>query len=333
MKERVRQLDLIRVICTFGIFYYHFFVTRIDSLVTIGKYNSSIGGICVAVFFLVSGFSLRINNETITPKYYFNRVLTIYPAFWIAYFYFYTRAVFRTGRLFPWDGTSKWSIIQSILGIDGLLAIHGFRNCYQIGEWFLGCLIIFYLIYPIILFLVKKSACLVFIIISVIFGIELVIYHQNIPMFLVIPELNILTQLFNFGIGVIFGSIHRKKTIPNALCIAGGALMLVGGYFIPHSTLANCSIGIGSFLLLFRISEPFLKNDHIYKPIIFLSSISYSFYLIHHGVILDAGYVTENNILKSFVFSFFVTIFFGSILHFFSKNIISAIKKHPALHK
>ena len=149
-------------------------------------------------------------------------------------------------------------------------------------------------------------------------------------MFLVIPELNILTQLFNFGIGVIFGSIHRKKTMPNALCIAGGALMLVGGYFIPHSTLANCSIGIGSFLLLFRISEPFLKNDHIYKPIIFLSSISYSFYLIHHGVILDAGYVTENNTLKSFLFSLFITALFGSMLQIVSKHIVSVIKKHAA---
>lgn len=49
-KNRIRQLDLIRMISTWGIFTFHFFVNRSSLFGAVGTHGGYTGGVFVAVF-------------------------------------------------------------------------------------------------------------------------------------------------------------------------------------------------------------------------------------------------------------------------------------------
>ena len=46
-------------------------------------------------------------------------------------------------------GIPKWKLVFSVLGLDGYLLPLG-ANFYKIGEWFLGCLLLIYLLFPLL---------------------------------------------------------------------------------------------------------------------------------------------------------------------------------------
>ena len=151
-KSRLLELDFSRNLATIFILLYHFIVESN----TAGYINSSsftlqayslLGSIGVNLFFLLSGvcLNLRWQNRWNPKEYAKSRVLAIYPDFWVVFF-----ALFGYGEVLHGNNASipKWKIIFSIIGVDGY--IQQFTSTfYKIGEWFLGCLLILYFLFPI----------------------------------------------------------------------------------------------------------------------------------------------------------------------------------------
>lgn len=250
-----------------------------------------------------------LTNGEIRPNYFVKRALTIYPAFWIAYLFYYMQRVFYTGSFF-WDpSVENISIVESIVGIDGLLAIHGFKNYYLVGEWFLGAILLLYLLYPLLLKLIKKSKLTFVIIIYGLFVVAMLIYKINPNYFKVGADYNLLTCMCCFGTGMLLK--HVLELYNKYFWIFVSAIVILAGLFAPNGTICNICLGVGIFVLTYFISKPLLKSDEIYKIVRFFSDISFPFFLIHHMMIENNSAIYEKNQLVAYVFVLAITIVYA----------------------
>ena len=150
-RESIKSIHFIKAICAIGIIVYHFSCykkdTSIQPLYTFA--NGSWGSVFVTAFFIVSGMLLYYNYEEgiNLKKYYIKRWKSIYPMFYIAYLSFFIGKLFYYGTPFYKD--KKWSYIFTILGFDGYLYSNT-TTYYILGEWFLGAIIILYILFPVI---------------------------------------------------------------------------------------------------------------------------------------------------------------------------------------
>ena len=109
----------------------------------------------VTVFFIISGALIYLNNSTLdsVSLFYTKRIKTIYPAFYISYISVFTARMCLGGQFT--SGKDVYLFALTILGIDGYFSSY-VKNFYILGEWFLGALIIIYLLYPFILAVFRK---------------------------------------------------------------------------------------------------------------------------------------------------------------------------------
>lgn len=110
----------------------------------------------VTSFFSISGAVLFYNYSKVKSLkiFYFKRWKSIFPSFYICYIYFFLKNVFKYQTLF-YNG--HWSrLLLSVIGLDGYLG-QIFKTYHLNGEWFLGAIIIIYIIYPLLSWLMNKN--------------------------------------------------------------------------------------------------------------------------------------------------------------------------------
>lgn len=161
--ERLFYLDVIRMASAILIVVYHFSMSielpfgsrSVDILHATA--NGSWGMTPVYCFFMVSGASLmhRYGNEKRLDikNFYKKRFLSIYPLFWIAYVLGFLAVFWQLKGLYD---VPTWSLIWSVLGIDGWI-VNWVPTFYMVGEWFLGSIILLYLLFPAVRYLWKKA--------------------------------------------------------------------------------------------------------------------------------------------------------------------------------
>ena len=142
--SRISGISFTRAICTIGIVFYHYFSRSKGTFKLLRKTaNSTWGFIFVTTFFCISGTVLYYNYPKIysLKKFYYKRWKSIFPPFYICYFYFFLTEAFNSHKLFSRGHWTK--IIYTLLGIDGYLS-YKIKTYYLVGEWFLGAIIILY---------------------------------------------------------------------------------------------------------------------------------------------------------------------------------------------
>ena len=131
-KPKIQEFIFIRAICAVWIIIFHFSCYSHSAISNLHyNANSQWGSPIVAVFFILSGAALRYNNKTIPSIriFYYKRWKSVFPAFYIAFAFLFLENVFKNGDLFY--SAEPWTIVFSILGIDGYVNI---PNYYIIGE-------------------------------------------------------------------------------------------------------------------------------------------------------------------------------------------------------
>ena len=93
--------------------------------------------------------------------------------------------------------------IYTIIGLDGYL-YYRIKTYFILGEWFLGAIIIIYILYPLLLMLIYKKILLFYLIL--IFGYYLMLQTN---LFIMKNEINIITCISSFYFGII--TIKYKK--------------------------------------------------------------------------------------------------------------------------
>ena len=219
------SLDLIRVLAALLVFLYHINMeltvkgsaaawTSIDAGV-----NIELGQLGTVLFFILSGFTSSMSYERIRNErrpwlsYYKKRLLSILPMFYIAYI-----LAFIALRL-P-DRSYDKTLVFTIFGMDGYLEMHGVHTCYLVGEWFTGCILLIYVLYPLIHRLLDKWP-------AVLFALALLL---KISALMIIRKTGLTdNDLLFFLPDFIFGALIYKylKKVPAYAGIAGLAVFIV----------------------------------------------------------------------------------------------------------
>lgn len=302
-KERLEQYDFVRAISCLGIVMVHFvceyqgcspFLARLLQ----SKYALT-GLLFVTCFFMLSGGMLYYRYPEIhsLKSFYKKRAESIYPAFYICFLtVFLMRAV--KWRFFFYNGTAvnPATLLLSVLGLDGYF-LYAIPNYYICGEWFLGAIILLYLLYPYLLYGFQKAPWPWFFLHTLVF---LIVCSGQY--FTVAQERTLLVCLYRFYLGMVLIKYRSKyENLPAFLIslvmtafLVHGVLPRVSSPFV-YTLLRVAIISIPLFVLLANMGIYLMKLRLIRRIVRFISDLSYYIFLTHHVIIfhLYAVYYPE----------------------------------------
>ncbi len=282
--KRINEIIFARACCSLGIVIFHYFCRSKGNFKLLFKTaNSNFGFIFVTSFFSISGAVLYYNYPKVKSIkiFYFKRWKSIFPSFYICYIYFFLRDLFRYHKLVYKCHWSK--LFLTLAGLDGYF-LYKAQNYYLVGEWFLGAIIIIYILYPILLSLLTNNYGII-INIFICFFDYLFMYKKDF--FIIINERNIITCITSFYFGMTV--IRFKKLILDnkVLCALAFFFFIILCYIkISSFILIHQIQGFFFFILLVKIGQ-FAMYNKFFKIFDEISNLSYIIFLYHHQIIFD----------------------------------------------
>lgn len=299
-RPRLFYLDLVRAIAAILIVITHF-----NNPYMIGHpvfayepFGIYIGGLGVSLFLIISGAALMYTygeSEKLNYRhFYYKRFIGIYPMFWIAFIIANAYLFLRNGG-HVFANAPKWTLIFSVLGIDGLVANTSLPTFYTLGEWFLGFILIFYVVFPLLRYGVKKHPLITGSVAIALYALTLY-FH---PMPLGLPSDLLLTmRLPELLFGMYFIQYIRK--IPT-YAAAAALLFLVVQEIHPlfSGSFAVTIVGICAFAVIVYTAK-WLDVQPIRIPVNSVSKYSYPIFLVHHVLISQVFTIINCTALSRF---------------------------------
>ncbi|MBQ1843186.1 MAG: acyltransferase [Lachnospiraceae bacterium] len=288
--SRIYSLDVVRILSTLGIILFHWFTLAAD-----GRYagvpngpswGTNAGGALSTVFFILSGFLLYSRWTGIGKyslnKYFKTRFLAIFPMYYIAFI------IATLPRILVGRGAAapKWTLIFTVFGLDGWLS-ELFPTFAVVGEWFIGAIVILYLIFPLIDRLYRWNIDMVMAVMTI-----LMIIFRNEHLINPNSFHSILSCLFSFTFGAWLAAhdLHKSRTA-GIISLIGYVILTV--IRVPSSWNMNLYYHICGMLLFpalnligMLLASSLEKSSGFQNVIIKMSGLSYPVFLIHHAVIL-----------------------------------------------
>ncbi|MDA8173918.1 MAG: acyltransferase family protein [Nitrospiraceae bacterium] len=281
--QRVFYLDFIRAIAILFIMTYHFNIFLVNwhamplfwpaFLNHLGT-SDLFGDIGVSLFIILSGSSLMLSTrkELNARNFYRKRLLSIYPLFWLSYLaVFFAR--FFILKTVPQAGLATLPL--TLTGFDGFMN-YKINSFYLIGEWFLGFILIFYLLFPLIrfLFLKNRNIMIGFCILLTLVLPKFYKLHMLIGHF---P----LSRLLEFVMGMwLIDLLMPIKKIRNVLLPAMAAGLL---FFINADVAGLFKTAVSGTLVFACLAWiSLLIPISLQKYFNFLGKYSFGAFLIHH---------------------------------------------------
>ena len=331
-KNRIFYLDFIRVISMIMIVTYHFFAHFTENNIVGAKIfsNGKWGLIGVTLFFMISGASLMYNyGEKLEIKSYIKkRFLGLYPMFWIAYIFVFIYVFYQAKRL-TWT-ISIYKIFFSFFAMDGYLSEFT-PTFYLIGEWFLGCIICIYILFPILRKLMLKFPKTL-IVIATLLNFAVLLFHKN---WILTINKNIIVCAYSFLLGMYIIKYIKEFKIWYAIL---PLILSIALYFVKANTmnmivLLTNLVGYNLFIVLSCLGTK-LKNLNILKNIFnVLSKYSYAIFLVHHFIIMKIESTFQYANLRIFeVICLYITCWlvigiFAKLLYYINNSVLNFIKK------
>ena len=281
-KKKIAGIIFARACCSIGIVIFHYCAHSKGNFKLLQNIaNSSIGFMFVTSFFSISGFTLNYNYSSVlsVKKFYYKRWKSIFPPYYICFLYFYSKNVFYTHKLFYRGHWSK--LLLTLIGLDGYF-LYRTKTYYIVGEWFLGAIIMIYILYPLLSLLIRRNIYMIYF-----FFIFFYVFIYKVKYFVISDRRNIITCIASFYFGMN-ASKYRKFSIENKKILIISFLIL----------LILCTVKTSSFILIYQIQGFCLFiilvqiGQYTFKKkmnslIIGISNLSYSIYLFHHQIIID----------------------------------------------
>ena len=360
-------MDILKIISIMIVFVYHIMMDMyvihpmhnlkfIEELLI--RPNVHIVMVACAIFVLISGATIKLNerNESLFD-FYKRRLLKLLIPFYITYvIYFIIKAItFKNIHLF--GGIEKWRFIWTILGVDEYLNAAGIKTfTLGIGEWFLGCILICYIFYPILSYFDKKYKIATFVLMTI-YNIFINVFYEklNIQM----PQhFNVLCQIYNFYIGIFIASFLKNveylsinriainifcciisvffyfcprnigivENVKSGIALSGGVYLLNLVSAIPDNIKVTI-MSVAICILFSNIERVIERCEIIVELIKKFGLISFEFFLTHHFVIYEVDYLLGYRrlgglaTLAVMVIDFVLTLLFALLVNKISKMI------------
>ena len=214
-------------------------------------------------------------------EFYWKRCKSIFPMFWIAFIIANVYLFLRQGGIVAAQAP-KYSVLLSVIGMDGYLSNAGIPTFYTLGEWFLGFILLFYAVFPLLRYGVKYHPWITGIIIAVLYMLTVVLRPNlhGMP-----SDILLTTRLPELAFGMYF--VRFIKKVPHVVGAAAVVLLAVQQFAdILKGNVAVTLVGVVFFLFLVWISQWF-DHQPIRVVIGSLSKYSYAIFLVHHQVIMQ----------------------------------------------
>jgi peptidoglycan/LPS O-acetylase OafA/YrhL len=300
------EIDILKATAILLIVFCHMdnYVSSYELIRLVDGYAALIG---LSVFFFVSGFLLSQTDSLIKSikdikKFYIKKFIRIYPLYWVALASLII--IFGLGKINPGHVSPyNFSLENLLLHFFGLQGIFPYNDIQSM--WFVGVIILFYLLYPIIVYL-SKNLFETFVVSSIIF-IILVILH----VFLGLIAIDALTYYPLFIAGIFIHQIIytskkivdknflKKILFTNIIVISIIFLVFVvrkfyqfNLQFLPQILLIGAMI---AFCIIFLFSTHlFIKiRGKIMVLISLIAFATYAIYLFQHQFLAVFTFITD----------------------------------------
>lgn len=192
----------------------------------------------------------------------------------------------------------KANIIYTLLGIDGYVATlfgESIPTFYIIGEWFLGFIIIFYLIFPLLYKCMSKFPKMFALVTILIYFISVYLFRNNYNFSTFIILARILELVFGMYFGKYVKNVNIKYVI---LCF----LLLILNQFINYNiniSIRVTLVGISSFVILAYLGNQLKGIGIVNRVCCFISKKSFLCFLLHHWLTYKLLKVVPFNLINT----------------------------------
>lgn len=282
-KERIISFDFIRAICAIGIVVFHFFchTSNKDFLLFYSNANCGWGTVVVNIFFLLSGAALYYNNNTIPSlkKFYYKRWKALFPMFYISFFVFFVFQVVKSHDVFY--GGNPLKLFLTLFGFDGY-TLEIIPNYYLLGEWFLGAIIILYIIYPVVLKALNKAQYT-----TTIVCIALFIFCLFVDLTGIETDRKVFSCLISFEIGMLIMKNKQVLTNKPVAIVSFIISIIICAFKLPiNTTILSHILSLALFFVLYYIGNYIMKIKPLNQSVSLISKLSYPIFLLQHLIIL-----------------------------------------------
>lgn len=168
--------------------------------------------LCVVLFVFLSGYGLMIQTEKkggigSLKEFYFHRFKKLYLNYWFIWLVFVPISYFCFEYTFQnaYHSNVGWHLIADIIGLHSIIFSGSY--CYNPTWWFYSCIIVLYLLYPLMYKMMKRDSLSLLL-------LTLIISFLPIPFFSDI-QFNIIA----FSLGMLLAT---SKNAPPPICIRSG---------------------------------------------------------------------------------------------------------------
>ncbi|EWS80775.1 acyltransferase [Brachybacterium phenoliresistens] len=295
--RRLDSLTGLRWWAAFGVFAYHY--RNVGDFPGLGL--AGVGYTGVMFFFVLSGFVLTWSARpgVTIPQFWSRRVARIWPAHLVALLVaipvFYAVLGPSAGS---WQKEFTWlPIVLSVVLLQGFFRDTAISMGGNPAAWTLSCEALFYFLHPFVnraFSAMRGPALAVVAVIVVVLGVLSAWPGNTLPAAFVF--------LWQFFIGMLVALVMRRGlriSVPWAVPIAIGAVVILGFWFLIHGPLAGTATQPVQFMVRFALPiiyglmiAMFASIDLAgraspmrWRPMVIGGDISYAFYLVHATVL------------------------------------------------
>ena len=329
MTKRYNFMSVLRVLSMLTIVFYHMLITlyiygirQIDSIrFFFENANMHIAKIGVCLFFMLSGCGLMLGSKDKKldiKKFFIGRFKKILIPFYIVYVCYFVFLLFtKEISLYNTFGTKEikpYSFIFTLLGMDAYLENFKVPTCsLGIGEWFLGCLILIYILYPLLRMAMLKNKY-VTMAVATLYYVLMNVFYSRIPVFEGVPMyMNMAIKIYDFILGLFLAmviedipkfALYISIVVNLFFVLCPVTLPGVDSYQIPIQCLSI-------FIIFSFLEKVFDKFSFFMKVIGILAAFSYEYFLVHHIVIVHMTRIGQNTAFSN---TFILLLFIAEII-------------------
>lgn len=332
-------LDIFRIILAMMTFLFH---TSYHLKISFGKLDHfiNISHISMTGFFMLSGFLLYLSNKNKDLSdvndifhFYKKRILEILPAYLFFTIFF---MIFKCGDSF------KDVIILLPVELIGFQSVFHSLTSYfhNSGSWFISCMFICYIVFPLILTIFKqlsdKARIIMFTSIYFILVYAVIVEHYFLTEDI---YRSCFFRVLEFSLGSLLCSLipflTKKLNVSNIKCFYSFFIFFV---YIAILSVTHCITGSNNAMFYNFINIPFYAllitislnfKSKINRYLLVFSKITLEFYLAQFfsfDIIktISTRIDIQSNLLLiaiSFVVSLVISLFFYKTLYFLKKRI------------
>lgn len=338
-KKHLVFLDVLRTFAFACIILYHFMIElEISNLysfpdhgISYANANMHIATLGVSLFFIVSGAGLMLSarRRFDLKTYYKKRMTRILIPFYLVYFGYLCWRFITEKRLPYVEGIPAWRFVFTLAGMDEYMSLFGATFSLGIGEWFLGCLVLMYLLFPLLRWCMEKNSRITMLAATIYYVVLILVYPFQTPV-----HMNFFVKIYEFLLGMYL--ITRWNRIDRRVLWFSIPVVLIFvfcpvGIPIPNGFRITL-LSLAVFLLVIPFESFLSKRTRLIAVLKKVSTYSFEIYLVHHVVLqgwnkwFSDVYFRKQELLLLFLLDLIVMILLGVLVKQIEEKIIARLK-------